>query len=419
MLRLRLFVRRLLGAHPLVGDVLLAVAVTGVTLKLAHGSYPAHGVRRFDALALALTLLANLPLVLRRYAPTTTVLLCEAGLVGYEAGGYWLGLNQLGAQLALASLASSRGRGWTVAGAVLIAPGMMYGNVHTWNGSTVDIVALSLAWIVAICAVGDLLRRLRTYSAIVAQNAERLRAEQREREQRAVLLERVRVARELHDIVAHHMSVVAVQAGLARYVLTTDPETVEKALRSIAEMSSEALEEVRRLVTMLRPEPDQGGGEADGTDRDTPGVADLPVMIERVGLTGVAIEYDVSGEVQPLPAGVGLCVYRVVQESLTNAIKHAPGARVVVSLHYAANRITARIANDGRRSSPPDGRPEHLGGGGKGLIGMYERALLYGGTLTAGGQPDGGFEVVLTLPIRAGGSAPAERGPYSELRTGT
>ncbi|MCU1657719.1 MAG: histidine kinase [Pseudonocardiales bacterium] len=400
MLRLRLLVRRLLGAHSLVGDVALAVTVTGITLKLAYGSYPASGPHHFDRVAMALTLLANMPLVLRRIAPMTALVVCEAALVGYEAGGYWLGLNQLGAQIALASLASRRGRGLTAAGAALIAPGMMYGNIHTWNGSTVDIVTLSVAWIVAICAVGDLLRRLKAYGAIVAESAERLRGEQREREQRAVLLERVRVARELHDIVAHHMSVVAVQAGLARYVLTSDPATAEKALLSIAEMSSEALEEVRRLVTMLRPDPEQDGAMAE-MDQDTPGVEELPILIERVGLTGVAVEYNVSGDARPLPVGVGLCVYRVVQESLTNAIKHAPGARVTVSLHYSTNKISVRISNDGRRSGLPMGRTGQLSGGGKGLVGMYERAMLYGGTLTAGGLTDGGFEVVLALPIRA------------------
>jgi signal transduction histidine kinase len=165
-------------------------------------------------------------------------------------------------------------------------------------------------------------------------------------------------------------------------------------------MSSEALQEVRRLVTMLRPDPEQDGVMAE-TDQDTPGVEELPIMIERVGLTGVTVEYNVSGDARPLPVGVGLCVYRVVQESPANAIKHAPGARVTVSLHYSTNMISVRISNDGRRGALPMGRTGQLSGGGKGLVGMYERAMLYGGKLTAGGLPDGGFEVVLALPIRA------------------
>jgi signal transduction histidine kinase len=397
--RVRLPVPRLLDAHPVVVDVTLAVLVTCVTLKLAFGSYPQAGPRPFDGYGFALILLAHLPLVLRRAAPMSVLVTCVAALLVYQVCGYWLGLGQLGPQIALTSLASRRPRGWTAAGAVLVAPVMLYPNIHTWNGSTVDIVALTLGWIGALCAVGDGLHRLKRYSAIVAENAERLRGEQRERERRAVLLERVRIARELHDVVAHHMSVVAVQAGLARYVLTSDPATAGKALQAISEMSSEALDEVRRLVNVLRPDLDcAGAGEQ--REQDTPGVGDLAAMIERVGLTGVAVGLDVTGEVEPLPAGVALCLYRVVQESLTNAIKHAPGSRVGVSLHYARNQITARIRNDARGSGAASGPGSAAPGGGMGLVGMGERATLYGGTLSAGKLSDGGFEVVLTLPVR-------------------
>ncbi|MDZ5494405.1 sensor histidine kinase [Micromonospora sp. 4G53] len=389
--------------------------MTGLTLKLGYGSYPASGPRQFDVFAVVLTLLANMPLAFRRCAPMTVLVSCEVPLAVYEAWGYWLGLNQLGPQMALVTLASQRPRRWTVLGAAIIAPGMIYGNVHTWNGSTLDIIALSSMWMTALAVVGDGLRRLKEYGAIVADHAARLVTEQHEREQRAVLLERIRIARELHDIAAHHMSVVAVQAGLARYVLTSDPATAEKALLSIAAMSSEALGEVRRLVNILRPDPESDGGPA-ARDQDTPDVARLPVMIERVGLTGLTVEYNVSGEAQPLPAGVGLCVYRVVQESLTNAIKHAAGSRVTVSLRYVTDKITVRISNDGRRSAPPTGETGQLGSGGKGLVGMYERAILYGGTLTAGELPDGGFQVVLTLPIRSVAAASVENSARGDLR---
>jgi signal transduction histidine kinase len=404
MPRIRLLVRRLTGASPLIVDTAVAIVVTGLNLKLAYGSYPASGPRRFDVLAVVLTLLANMPLALRRRAPMTVLVACEASLVVYEACGYWLGLNQLGPQIALLTLASQRPRRWTAVGAAVIAPGLIYGTVHTWNGSTLDIVALSSVWVVAIGVVGDGMRRLKDYSAIVADNAAQLGSEQHEREQRAVLLERVRIARELHDVVAHHMSVIAVQAGLARYVFSSDPPTAEKALRAVAEMCSEGLDEVRRLVTVLRPDLERGAA-GDQYDQQTPGIEQLPMMIERVGLTGVAIEFTVSGQVQPLPAGLELCAYRVVQESLTNVIKHARGARVFVSLQYAPNHIIVRITNDGRGGTP-NGRPGDLGGGGKGLTGMYERAMLYEGTLSAGALPQGGFEVVLTLPIR---HAAAER----------
>jgi signal transduction histidine kinase len=270
---------------------------------------------------------------------------------------------------------------------------MWYGAIHTWDGSAFDAVLISTAYIAALCLIGDRLRRLAEYRAIAADNAGRRRSEQHERERRAVLDERVRIARELHDVVAHHMSVIAVQANLARYVLASDPATAEKALRTVAEMSSEGLEEVRRLVTVLRPD-----SEPDSAEQETPGIDELPVMVERVGLAGVPIEFTMSGQVRPLPAGVGLCVYRVVQESLTNVIKHARGAKVTVSLHYAPHQITTRITDDG---GVAPGNADHPGGGGKGLTGMYERAMLYRGKLTAGGLSQGGFEVVLTLPIHS------------------
>jgi signal transduction histidine kinase len=317
-----------------------------------------------------------------------------------------LGLQLLGAQLALLSLANRRPLPWTVVGAALLAPGVLYGNLRTPNASVFAIVVLSLAWIATVCVAGSASRRLGERDAVVADDAVRQRSEQHDREQQAVLLERVHIARELHDVVAHHMSVIAVQAGLARYVMSTDPETSERALHAVAEMSSEGLAEVRRLVTVLRP--DQVDGDTEW-DQDTPGIDQLPILIERVGLTGVAIEFTVSGSAQPLPAGVELCLYRVVQESLTNAIKHARGARVTVLLDYEPNQVTLRITNDGRGSTGQPAREMQPSGGGKGLTGMYERAMLYGGTLTAGALPHGGFEVVLTLPRRAAPASPVSR----------
>jgi signal transduction histidine kinase len=397
-----LVVRRTLGAHPFVTDALAAVVLCVAALVAAHGP----GYRPVDAFAVALVSLMSLPLALRRPTPMTVLVVSATALLIYEIRGYPPGVNALCTLFALASLASRRSRRWIVAGAVLVAPGMLY------NQSTVDGAVLGTVWIVAFGVAGDAVRRIREHTAVAVENAARLRAEQRDREQRAVLEERIHIARELHDVVAHHMSVIAVQAGLARYVLATDPPTAESALRAVADMSSDGLAEVRRLVTVLRPNQDNGGRE-DQDGQDTPGVEELPTLIERVGLTGVAIEFTISGSVRPLPAGVGLCLYRVVQESLTNAIKHARGARVTAFLHYEPDQVTIRITNserggppDADAPRPPGGRLRLLGGDGKGLTGMYERAMLYGGTLTAGGLPDGGFEVVLSLPIRAPEQSP-------------
>jgi signal transduction histidine kinase len=410
MRRIGLLVRRLRRANPLLVDAVVAAVVTALTLKVTHGSYPAKGPHRFDAIAIALILLGNAPLVARRRAPVTVLLVCTAAVIAYEALGYWLGANQLGPEVAYFTLATRRRPVWIVAGAVVIYPEMMYSNVHTWTGSTLDIFAMTAVWLVALGVFGDRTRRLAEHNVLVAAHAAQLQREQRDREQRAVLLERVRIARELHDVVAHHMSVISVQANLAGYVFSSDPATARKALRAVSEMSSEGLDEVRRLVTVLRP--DLGGEVAvDAEDQQTPGIDQLPVLIERVGLTCLPVDYTVLGTVQPVPAGLSLCVYRVVQESLTNVIKYARATRVTVSLRYSPQQITVQVTDDGPggASAPRHGDPT---GGGKGLVGMRERATLYGGTLTAGRAPQGGFEVVLTLPIR-----PAPPPLYQESNT--
>lgn len=233
--------------------------------------------------------------------------------------------------------------------------------------------------------------------------------EQSEREKRAVLLERIRIARELHDVTAHHLSVIAVQAGLARYVLATDPQTADQALRTISEVGSEGLAELRRLISLLRPDDEEAAG-ARADDRPAPGIAQLPVLIERVGLSGTPSRYTVAGRQRPLPAGIELCVYRVVQESLTNVLKHAPGSSVDVRLEYEPEHVRVVIADRGPHGIPPQrsrsprsaaARATGHTGAGVGLTGMRERAALYGGELSAGRKPDGGFEVSLTLPLDA------------------
>lgn len=264
-------------------------------------------------------------------------------------------------------------------------------------------------------------RRLSENRALKAESDDRLQRGHRDREQRAVLMERIRIARELHDVTAHHLSVIAVQAGLARYVLDTDSQTADQALRTISEVGSEGLAELRRLISLLRPEDDEGI-RARADDRPAPGIAQLPVLIERVGLSGTPSRYAVAGHQRPLPAGIELCVYRVVQESLTNALKHAPGSSVDVRLEYEPERVRVTISDTGVHSVPPQrsrtprsaaAQAAHHTGAGVGLTGMRERAALYGGELSAGRKPDGGFEVVLTLPL--GGAGVAEKHPRAAV----
>lgn len=416
MLRMSDVARAVASIPPTVVDLAIAAAVTWVSLTTAAGSYPPAASRRFDVLAVALTSAIGVALVVRRRYPLAVMAACTALVAVYEARGYWLSLNQLALQLAFFTVASLRGRRWIVAAAAVVYPELMYSNIHEWAGSVFDIYLGTGVRVLAIGIVGDGARRLTESHAVMAEYSGELQRKQHDREQRAVLLERIRIARELHDVTAHHLSVIAVQAGLARYVLTSDTETADQALRTISDVGSEGLAELRRLISLLRQDDDEGavGGNGARADyRPAPGLAQLPVLIERVGLSGTPSRYTVAGRQRPLPAGIELCVYRVVQESLTNVLKHAPGSSVDVRLAYEPERIRVTIADTGplsiplQRSRTPRSAAAQAtshSGTGVGLTGMRERAALYGGELSAGRNADGGFEVSLTLPLDTAGA---------------
>jgi signal transduction histidine kinase len=213
----------------------------------------------------------------------------------------------------------------------------------------------------------------------------------------------MRIARELHDVVAHHMSVVSVQAGLAQFVLESDPATARAALRTVLHTSGEALQEMRRMLSLLDTGADEDGPA--GAYDPTPGLDRLDDLVERVCAAGVPVEVTISGERHPLAPGVDLCAYRVLQECLTNVIKHAPGAPTTVRLRYDPDRLTIQVGNG---AIDVTSGALHTDPGGHGLAGMRERARLYGGALTAGPRPQGGFEVVLVLPT------PVEMGPSAD-----
>jgi signal transduction histidine kinase len=230
---------------------------------------------------------------------------------------------------------------------------------------------------------------------------EQLHQGREERARAAVMEERVRIARELHDVVAHHMSVISVHAGLGRYVLASDPGAAGAALDTIAGTSREAMNEMRRLLAVLRVATAKLTADG-GSDEPAPGLARLDDLVERVRAARVSVDVTVTGTAVALPSGADLCVYRVVQEALTNVLKHAASARTTVSLDYRPDALVVRVSDDGPGLSlaPADRAPGH------GLVGMRERAGLYGGTLSTGPGPDGGFAVTLALPIPAPIPAP-------------
>lgn len=202
---------------------------------------------------------------------------------------------------------------------------------------------------------------------------------------RAVADERVRIAHELHDVVAHHMSVISLQAGVAEYVLDSDREVARDALATVGDTSRAALADMRKLLAVLRvDEPDT---------QPQPGLSELDGLLDRLRATGLPVELAVTGTRRPLLPGADLCVYRVAQESLTNVLKHAGPATARLDLDYGERIVTLKITDDGRGA-----KARATGTPARGIVGMTERAELHGGVLTAGPRPEGGFAVLLRLP---------------------
>lgn len=247
-----------------------------------------------------------------------------------------------------------------------------------------------LALLGASAIVGDLIRRNRLSRHALAAQAE---LSEREQERRAVLEERTRIARELHDVVAHHMSLIAVQAETAPYRLTDVPAPAAAEFVAIAASARDALTDMRRLLGVLRSET-SGPQTA-----PQPDLTDLGAMVDAARRAGLPVTLDVEPvDDDRVPAPVGLAAYRIVQEGLANAARHAAGAAVRVTVRTNPSGLGVRVEN-----SPADVRPTADGGSGHGLTGMRERATSLGGTFTAGPLPDGGYAVAAELPYDAEG----------------
>ncbi|MFL0396209.1 sensor histidine kinase [Streptomyces albus] len=250
-------------------------------------------------------------------------------------------------------------------------------------------------------------------AAVVAWRQERQHVvetesdKERERAQRTVLEERAIIARELHDVVAHHMSVIAIQAEAAPYRVAQTPPELATSFATIRENAVAALAELRRILGVVRSgEPDPFGDTA--PEAPQPTLADLDALIESVRATGLEAEAVVIGAVRPLPQGVELSAYRLVQEALSNALRHSPGAPARVEVAYVLGGLGLRVVN-GRPERPATPSP----GAGHGVLGMRERVQVLGGAMTAGPTEDGGYEVSAFLPVEPPGEAEAGAGGAS------
>jgi signal transduction histidine kinase len=372
----------------LLPDLLAALFVAGlieVDVWRRSGVLGTHivGPRWLTA---ALPLLLALPLLWRRRVP---LLVWTLALVGVAAqalasGDAFEGLYVL-VPLGFGSyaVAAFSSRRHALVGLGLFIPtyaiyaiedhNIRRGGQQAWSGAFFGLLVL------AVWLAGVFVSSRREAAVLVAEAAEL----KREAEV-AVAEERSRIARELHDIISHTVSVIGLQAGAAERMLDRDPERARQPLQSIQERARESVFELRRLFGVLR------GGEERAELTPQPRLAQLGLLLEQVRGAGLEAELHVEGDSKPLPPGVELSAYRIVQEALTNVLKHARASRADVRLRYGDRLLELEVTDDGTGAS--------TNGSGHGLIGMCERAALYGGTLTAGRQPNGGFSVAAQLP---------------------
>ncbi|EWC58449.1 two-component system sensor kinase [Actinokineospora spheciospongiae] len=385
-----------LKAHPTAGDTVLALALAGLELLVTSGL--PDGALSVWFWVVGVGLLA--PLLVRRHRPVLAAyLVLAAGFLqlfthGAEpgSGDMRVRMADLALGICLYTLVAYVGRrqatlyaAWLTVGTVAWAVWRM-GLPEGVVPAAVFSVVFALCW-----TLGEFSGARRAYHVEVERRLDLLETERDQQARIAVADERTRIARELHDVVAHAVSVIVVQADGAAYAVRTQPEAAEQALAVISTTGREALTELRRLLGVLRSDG-TGSGRA-----PQPGTRSISELAERVRATGVPVRLDLAGELDSLPAGVGLGVYRIVQEALTNTIKHAgPGARADVLVSRVGDRVELDITDRGPGLGTAPGLTT---GGGNGLIGMRERANVFGGTLQAGPRPEGGWRVRAVLPV--------------------
>ncbi|MDQ6900907.1 MAG: histidine kinase [Candidatus Dormibacteraeota bacterium] len=386
MTRLRSMWRRLRALDPLVTDVALAAVLTvpiaAIALALSLGLI--HAKNADQGIVGPILAISSL-VALRRRQP---LLACVVQLAIVAATApIWPSLAEtFPAALALllvtySSGAHSRARLWSLAVVAVGSTGLLVATIH--DGTGYSFLLLPLAWL-----IGNSIRAERQNHALVAERARRLEQEQAVALRVAASEERARIARELHDVIAHTVSVMVVQAEAAQRILQRQPAEAAEAVRSVSDSGREALAEMRKLLGLLGD-----GGVEPLTPQ--PGLTDLPALIARVRAAGLPVEMVVEGQRRPLPPGIELTAYRVVQEGLTNALKHSGRAPTRVIVRYADTDVGIEVVDDGR-----PGLSAAAPGAGRGLLGMRERVALYGGELEASRQ-GGGFGVRVRLPLGA------------------
>jgi len=394
-----------LRGHPVLVDSVLALFVAAFGLSTVG----LVGASRITVWVFAIAISA--PVALRRRYPVGAFV----GVVvigGLEV--LFLGhpiASDLSVVILLYTLAAYRPRRLSIPGLVVCllgsaaavvrwAPALVFQSAYTIG----EVAAVFCGPALTAWLLGDLMHWRRGYYEALEERAARLERERDAQAQIAAAAERARIARELHDVVAHNVSVMVVQADGASYALDTAPERAREALEAIARTGRQALAEMRSLVGVLRSAAGSANGDGDAAVElaPQPGIEQLTSLLEQARAAGLPVSFTVQGVPRPLAAGPALAAYRVVQESLTNARKHAgPAATAAVTLQFCEDRLVIMVTDDGR-GARRDGRGGRAMDSGHGLVGMRERVATFGGTVVSGPRAGGGWRVAATLPLPKG-----------------
>lgn len=378
---------RLLRPRP--WDMVLAVVV-GLVQLVGTVALIRSGVATgtLDPVAAMLLVGSAAALLVRDQAPVPVLALVGVAAILYTWLGYPGGLYTVSVVFAVWAAVAAGHRGPAAIAALAVVASFVVASFLVDTGHAIDADApfWLAGWFVASFVLGEVSRGRREYLEQVEQRALDAERTREEEARRRAGEERIRIARELHDVLAHHISVINVQSGVAVHLLDRQPEQARTALVAISQASKEALQELRATLGVLRQVDD------DDSRRPAPGLATLDELVDRARSTGLEVEVRVTGVERAIPTGIDLAAYRIIQEALTNVARHARAARASISVDHQPHRVVINVEDDGA-ASPAD--PVVAGNG---LIGMRERATAAGGTLEAGPLPDGGFHVRAVLP---------------------
>ena len=388
-------IRRIRVIDPHAIDALVALALTVAALVIVVGRINGDDeFRDNDFLGTALVLLQTLPLAMRRVAPLSVLVVINSAIDVHAAIGYeMVQAGTFGSLIALygaASLADSRRA--TVAALIMVPAFAIFFATNRQDFGVGEIASTCATW-AAGWFLGTYIRIRGEQAEAAGERAAWLERDRDVRAREAVADERARIARELHDMVGHALNLIVIQAGGAQRVFESRPELARQSLASIESAGRQALSDMERMLEILRAT--EGG---DQTLSPQPGLSQIDSLAAHVSGAGLPVEVTVEGSPAELPSSIDLSAYRIIQEALTNSLKHAGASRAKVAIRYRPDSLELEVTDDGRGVS---GRGPGGEEGGRGLIGMRERVALFGGELSVGPMPEGGYRVHARLPLRS------------------